>query len=198
MARNSIIDEHGNTPFDYTLRVSQKARYARLQIKPYHGLEVVIPPRFPKSAVPGLVQQHADWIQLQLARHRQHFTKPALPLEIYLPINHSRIPISASQYYGKDYTDSLEKLRNWTRKQAWSLLPAMLEQVSNECGLRYKKISIRSQKTRWGSCSSKGTISLNDQRSEERRVGKECRIIPDNSGNWLKATAPIIDFTKRY
>ena len=48
--------------FDYSLRVSRRAKYAKLQIKPYGGLEVVIPVRFPKKAVPQLVNQHAEWI----------------------------------------------------------------------------------------------------------------------------------------
>ena len=47
-------------PFDYSLRVSRKAKYAKLKIKPFGGLEVVIPLRFPMKAVPGLLEQHAE------------------------------------------------------------------------------------------------------------------------------------------
>ena len=36
-----------------------------------------------------------------------------------------------------------------------------LERLSCETGLRYAKVSIRGQRSRWGSYSSRGTISLN-------------------------------------
>ena len=164
-----------NKPFDYSLRVSSKAKHAKLQIKPYGGLEVVIPLRFPKKAVPGLVSQHTDWILRQLQKQRERTPEPVLPEEIHLAINDSHIPV----VYGTpqanenpsnclfieetDYQQSVKHLRKWIRQQAWQLLPTMLENISRETGLSYKKISIRSQKTRWGSCSSRGTISLNDQ-----------------------------------
>ncbi len=35
------------------------------------------------------------------------------------------------------------------------------ERIGLETGLTFKAIQVRGQKTRWGSCSSKGTISLN-------------------------------------
>ena len=164
-----------NKPFDYSLRVSSKAKHAKLQIKPYGGLEVVIPLRFPKKAVPGLVSQHTDWILRQLQKQRERTPEPVLPEEIHLAINDYRIPV----VYGTpqanenpsnclfieetDYQQSVKQLRKWIRQQAWQLLPTMLENVSRETGLSYNKITIRSQKTRWGSCSSRGTISLNDQ-----------------------------------
>jgi len=160
MASDSIIDDNGNTLFDYSLRVSRKARYAKLQIKPYLGLEVVIPTRFPKKAVPDLIRQHADWIKHQLNRHAQQFQKPELPQSIYLAINQREYGF---QYRHQDLDKQVRELRDWVRQQAWDVLPTMLENIATECGLTYNKVSIRSQKTRWGSCSSRGTISLNDQ-----------------------------------
>ncbi len=175
MARNSSLYEHPHKPIDYSLRVSRKAKYAKLRIKPYGGVEVVIPVRFPKKAVPGLVNQHAEWIQRQLQKQRGTIPSTVLPDQIHLAINHYR----AKVVYGTDrqdgeqldrlfitdsgYQHSVNQLRKWIRQQAWELLPPILEKVSQETGLNYNKISIRSQKTRWGSCSSRGTISLNDQ-----------------------------------
>jgi len=174
---NNINNNAVNKSFDYSLRVSRKARYAKLQIKPYGGLEVVIPVRFPKKAVPQLVIKHAEWIEKQLAKQQNHTSTTVLPSEIYLAINNSYIDVvNESHNHQKslnlhdclvvnqdDYRKSVKQLRQWIRKQAWQLLPPILEQLSQSTGLDYKKISIRSQKTRWGSCSSSGTISLNDQ-----------------------------------
>ena len=166
-----------NKPFEYSLRVSPRARYAKLQIKPYGGLEVVIPVRFPKKAVPQLLNKHAKWIEKQLAKQQSHINAAVLPSEIYLAINNSCIEVFNESHDRQnslnlhdclvvnkgDYQLSVKQLRQWIRKQAWILLPPLLEQLSRSTGLDYKKISIRSQKTRWGSCSSSGTISLNDQ-----------------------------------
>jgi predicted metal-dependent hydrolase len=161
MASDFIIDEHSNARFDYSIRVSSKARYAKLQIKPYLGLEVVIPTRFPKKAVPELIKQHAGWIEKQLRKHQQQYAKPKLPSDIFLAIANSTTQIT--DFDSSDFEDNILSLRQWVRQRAWEVLPPMLEGVSKTCGLSFQKVSIRSQKTRWGSCSSRGTISLNDQ-----------------------------------
>ncbi len=52
-------------------------------------------------------------------------------------------------------------LKRWLQHQGRIHLTPWLEQVSAETGLSYHKVQIRGQKSRWGSCSSRGTISLN-------------------------------------
>ena len=46
------------------------------------------------------------------------------------------------------------------RKKALSVLPAQLAKLANLHGFVYSSVKIRKSKTRWGSCSSKKTISL--------------------------------------
>ena len=40
-------------------------------------------------------------------------------------------------------------------------LPPLVERYAKEMGVSYEKVFIKAQKTRWGSCSSKGNINLN-------------------------------------
>lgn len=46
------------------------------------------------------------------------------------------------------------------RQQANAHLPQLIAQLAKEHGFRYQRLNIRKSRTRWGSCSSKGTISL--------------------------------------
>lgn len=52
-------------------------------------------------------------------------------------------------------------LEDWFRQQAGRFLPERLEHLAGDLGVRPARIRIRSQKKRWGSCSSDGEISLN-------------------------------------
>ena len=49
----------------------------------------------------------------------------------------------------------------WYRREAKRHLPARLAPYAQMLGVEPKRISIRAQRTRWGSCSSQGTICLN-------------------------------------
>jgi predicted metal-dependent hydrolase len=46
------------------------------------------------------------------------------------------------------------------RRQAQAVLPGELERLAKMHGFHYQGVRIRKCKTRWGSCSSKGNISL--------------------------------------
>jgi len=167
---------------EWKLRVSPRARYARLLIRPFGGLEVVIPKRFPRSQVPELVAKHATWARHQLAQQSKLRQSIRLPLQLSLAFDNSSTPVvyqgdplqfnfelfeeqAAGQIIieASEYRARIRELRAWIRRKAQASFPVLLKQISTSTGLEFNQLSVRSQKTRWGSCSRRGNISLNDQ-----------------------------------
>ncbi len=52
-------------------------------------------------------------------------------------------------------------LRRWLSRQARASLVLWLDELSAQACLPYGTISVRGQKTRWASCTSRGNINLN-------------------------------------
>jgi predicted metal-dependent hydrolase len=52
-------------------------------------------------------------------------------------------------------------LLRWLTREAHGRLRDRLDVVATETGLDYSRLLLRRQRTRWGSCSTAGTVSLN-------------------------------------
>jgi len=52
-------------------------------------------------------------------------------------------------------------LRRWLADLAVDCLASQLRSVAVEFGFDYARVQVRRQRTRWGSCSTRGTVSLN-------------------------------------
>lgn len=52
-------------------------------------------------------------------------------------------------------------IENWLKKKAKRHLGSWLQAISEDLNIGYKNLSIRGQRTRWGSCSEYGEINLN-------------------------------------
>lgn len=110
-----------------------------INIKP--GGEIIIrAPRFlPERVILSYVYERSDWIVSAWKKQKD------------------RIPYS--QEPKKDAaTMALEKRY---REAAKEYIPKRVEYYHALTGGEYQKITIRDQKTRWGSCSSSGTLSFN-------------------------------------
>ncbi|MFW5815720.1 MAG: M48 family metallopeptidase [Wenzhouxiangella sp.] len=53
------------------------------------------------------------------------------------------------------------RLRRWLMERAQRHLAARVAALAAEHGFAYRKVRIRNQRARWGSCSSRGDLSLN-------------------------------------
>ena len=54
-----------------------------------------------------------------------------------------------------------KSLASIDKQEARKILESRISQLAGKYGFEYNRISIRKQKTRWGSCSTKDNISLN-------------------------------------
>ncbi|MCE5264305.1 MAG: M48 family metallopeptidase [Deltaproteobacteria bacterium] len=59
-----------------------------------------------------------------------------------------------------DYDACREALKGWLRLRTREELVPWLERLARKGGFKFREAQIKGQKTRWASCSSKGTINL--------------------------------------
>lgn len=116
----------------YTVRHSDRARSLRVDIHPDGAVIVVVPSRTPAQHVERFVERHRSWIERALMRTRDREV-------IY--IKRSDIPRLKREAYG----------------HARRLAAAYAAQY----GYSHARITIRAQRSRWGSCSRSGNLSFN-------------------------------------
>ena len=116
----------------YTL-IRSARKTISIVIKPNGEVEVRCPRRCSKREADAFVASKADWIRKHLE------TIAARP----------QIPVL-----------SPEQLRELA-KQAASWLPERVRHFAGMIGVTVGRICIRSQRTRWGSCSAKGNLNFN-------------------------------------
>lgn len=176
---------HGE-PAAYTIRVSDRARHTRLQLTASDQLIVVIPRRFDRKRVPALVEEHRDWIERARERREKRLQRQPKQRPVEVP---ERIVLQALDEIWDVTLRSWERpevlleetaagrlaltapsgevrvpvevLHRWMIHKSKLGLAPMLHALASQHGFHVGKVIVRSQRTRWGSCSRKGTISLN-------------------------------------
>jgi predicted metal-dependent hydrolase len=84
---------------------------------------------------------------------------PSLPTQKPCESGHDLfLPVKA-----KNHKEVMALLKLWLRQKAWLYLPQHLSELSKEHHLPFSGLSIRTQKTRWGSCSAHKKINLNSK-----------------------------------
>lgn len=161
-----------------TLHKRRGARYVRLSINPRGGVRVSMPSWLPYKAGLTFLETRRAWLQQNIKQpaimtdgqrvgkaHRLNFvvntdaTKPSS--RVRNSVVTVQLPASIAQT-----SDVAQKIAERAavralKIEAQTLLPQRLEQLASKTGLMYKSITIKSLKSRWGSCNSQKDIVLN-------------------------------------
>jgi hypothetical protein len=164
----------------WNVRISRRARRLSMRVFPGGRVEVVVPPGVGIPAVERFVARHREWAE----RRAREFTlrtphaTDRRPATIELPLlercwsveyESSRRSSVVERGQGVLTVRTAEPsdrhvsqaLLRWLGRVALEHLGGQLDALSRETGIDYDRMLLRRQRTRWGSCSSRGTISLN-------------------------------------
>ena len=143
---------------DYLVRRSTRAWRSRITITDDAQVVVVLPTRAPAREADELVERHRTWIERHvsrmMARRRALALRPSLAHGRVLTINGQDQIVRA--------TTAAERaaLERRLRRAARAAITERVCARSPEMGLQAKRITIRDQRTRWGSASRSGTLSF--------------------------------------
>ncbi len=149
-----------------------RARRYLLRLRQDGIARVTIPGSGSISAARDFVNRNIDWLEQQFQRLAD---QPNTPLawnngtKIYFRGELVEIEVVDAQIrFGSERIKDSEAaadlrpaIQQHLRQLATQVLPARVMDLAAEHGVEVTRVSVRNQKTRWGSCSRRGTISLN-------------------------------------
>jgi predicted metal-dependent hydrolase len=124
-----------NKKITYALRQSKRAKRMRLAVYCDGSVVLTTPFDFSENAAERFVQGKINWLLSKI----NYFKKFKY--------------INVGRPGRKNYLSYKEKALSFVREK--------VAYFNQTCGFKYKKINIRRQKTRWGSCSKKGNLNFN-------------------------------------
>ncbi len=161
----------------YTHRTHPRSRSIKIQVKP-SGEVVVTTPRFiPKWSINSFVKKSESWIEEQLTKikHQTQFGETKDSIKIFGKTYHKKVTLQDNHPVGVKIIDhdfvinpienKQQKIKNeidrFLKFTAEKYILPRTKQLAEKMSIGFNKITLREQKTRWGSCSSQGNLNFN-------------------------------------
>jgi len=162
----------------YTIRISKRAKRLSIYLHNSGKVEIVAPQRASQKRIQQFIQEHKPWIEqnkVKLSEKSQLKDRSTRPESIKLDYLDKtwKLVYKPSSKKLIEHTDWIELPANksdfeivkliakWLKQKAEEYITPLMQTLSDETLLKYRKLTFRGQKTRWGSCSPKGSINLN-------------------------------------
>jgi predicted metal-dependent hydrolase len=154
----------------YTVRRSDRARRVRVSVDPAGSVEVVLPRRAREREAAAAVAELRPWIEgrlreAQAVQQRIAARAGTLPylgtaLTLVPEPGRTRAHRRGERLLVPD-GDAKPAIERWYRRAARGEIAPRLDRAAAAVGATYTALTIRNQRTRWGSCSSTGAMSFN-------------------------------------
>lgn len=171
---------------EYNVRHSTKARNIRLKVTPEDGLVVVVPRGYDEGGIPAILNRKKAWIAdaMDRAARTRRFLEPKP--STYLPDRLSLQAVSETWTvtYCQDGTrpgialraaggtitmtggtitrdGAIRKLNGWLRLRVRDSLFPRAQSLADKYRLPLGRLLVKSQRTRWASCSARKNLALN-------------------------------------
>ena len=120
--------------------IRSKRKTLAIEIRPDMRVVVRAPEKIPQNEIMKFVEEKQNWIKKHL-------------VQMYFKAEENKKQKKEPALTNAD----IEKLC----QKALSVIPDKVKYYAEIMGVTYGRITIRNQKTRWGSCSSKGNLNFN-------------------------------------
>ena len=159
-------------PIAYELRRAPRAKRVRVAVEADGAVVVLLPPRGSERDAVAAVRELRPWIERRVREAAARTARMArAPGVVPLLDEELRLVPEAGRTRVHRRGDALlvpgdaalhaEAIERWYRRAARAEVLPRLEEAAAAVGRPWTALTIRNQRTRWGSCSASGAMSFN-------------------------------------
>lgn len=171
-----LFDLGDGRQLEIGVRTSLRAKRLKL-VSGVEGVHAVVPPDFNAGELSRFVSSKRDWLR----RTSRYYEKVKEKCGGYDPSTilfrgiRYHYAVVSDRLFSATVSDELKMItfhvpdrrkavsyqQAWYRQQTDSVIGDRLPVLAEKMGVRYNRVSVKKQKSRWGSCSRKGNLNFN-------------------------------------